>query len=165
MKLPSLSPPLQEGGQKRAFYIVGMGGSAGSLESFEQFFRNVPVDSGMAFVVVSHLDPGHKDILPELLQRLTTMKVSQANDGAKVQPNSVYVIPPGRDLSILHGTLHLEDILPKSTKFEDCLLEHDFPGIGHKMMLLNARWIGEEDSPRQLILLAIEDLNDRRMKS
>ncbi|HSD59140.1 MAG TPA: chemotaxis protein CheB, partial [Methanotrichaceae archaeon] len=96
-----------ETGKKRAFYIVGMGGSAGSLESFEEFFKNIPADTGLAFVVVSHLDPIHKGIMPELLQRLTSMKVSQAEDGDRVQPNSVYVIPPGRDLSILHGTLQL----------------------------------------------------------
>jgi len=101
------SPPRPVVGQKRAFYIVGMGGSAGSLESFEQFFKNMPEDSGLAFVVVSHLDPVHKGIMPELLQRLTAMKVSQVEDGDRVQPNSVYVIPPGKDLSILHGTLQL----------------------------------------------------------
>lgn len=77
------------------------------MESFEQFFRNMPADSGLAFVVVSHLDPIHKGIMPELLQRLTTMKVSQVEDGDKVRPNSIYVIPPGRDLSIMHGTLQL----------------------------------------------------------
>lgn len=108
LKPPSASQPrVPEAGKKRAFYIVGMGGSAGSLESFEEFFKNIPADTGLAFVVVSHLDPIHKGIMPELLQRLTSMKVSQAEDGDKVQPNSVYVIPPGKDLSILHGTLQL----------------------------------------------------------
>ncbi|MFB3765691.1 MAG: CheR family methyltransferase [Methanotrichaceae archaeon] len=96
-------------GQKEAFYIVGMGGSAGSLESFEQFFKNLPSDARLSFVVVSHLDPDHKDILHELLQRVTAMKVSQAEDGEKVQPNHVYVIPPGKDLSLMHGTLQLLD--------------------------------------------------------
>lgn len=108
VKPPSASQPrVPEAGKKRAFYIVGMGGSAGSLESFEEFFKNIPADTGLAFVVVSHLDPIHKGIMPELLQRLTAMKVSQAEDGDRVQPNSVYVIPPGKDLSILHGTLQL----------------------------------------------------------
>lgn len=88
-------------------FIVGMGGSAGSLEAFEQFFRNVPVDSGLAFVVVSHLDPTQKGMMPEVLQRFTTMPVRQAEDGLKVQPDAVYVIPPNRDLSILHGSLQL----------------------------------------------------------
>ena len=84
-----------------------MGGSAGSLEAFDDFFRNMPADTGMAFVLVSHLDPTHKGIMPELLQRVTTMKVQQVKDGMKVQPNHVYVIPPNKDMSILHGTLQL----------------------------------------------------------
>jgi two-component system CheB/CheR fusion protein len=67
----------------------------------------MPGDTGLAFVLVSHLDPTHKGIMPELLQRVTTMKVQQVKDGMKVQPNHVYVIPPNKDMSILHGTLQL----------------------------------------------------------
>ena len=93
--------------EKKPFSIVGMGGSAGSLEAFDDFFRNMPGDTGLAFVLVSHLDPTHKGIMPELLQRVTTMKVQQVKDGMKVQPNHVYVIPPNKDMSILHGTLQL----------------------------------------------------------
>jgi chemotaxis response regulator CheB len=93
--------------QKKPFSIVGMGGSAGSLEAFEEFFRNMPADSGLAFVLISHLDPTRKDVLPELIQRSTKMEVHQAKDGMKVQPNHVYVIPPNRDLSIIQGTLQL----------------------------------------------------------
>jgi two-component system CheB/CheR fusion protein len=100
---------LHKDDRKEAFHIVGMGGSAGSLEAFEQFFQKMPADTGLAFVVVSHLDPTHKGIMPELLQRVTTMKVQQAKDEMKVQPNSVYVIPPNKDISILHGTLQLLD--------------------------------------------------------
>ena len=107
MKPPSPSPTQPEGGQKRAFYIIGMGGSAGSLEAFDEFFRNMPANTGRAFVLVSHLDPTHKGIMPELLQRVTTMKVQQVKDGMKVQPNHVYIIPPNKDMSILHGTLQL----------------------------------------------------------
>ncbi len=88
-------------------YIVGMGASAGGLEAFERFFPRMPSDSGLAFVVVSHLDPTKKGMMPEILQRFTEMKVSSIEDGMKVEPNRVYVIPPNKDLSILHGTLHL----------------------------------------------------------
>jgi chemotaxis methyl-accepting protein methylase len=90
-----------------AFYVVGMGGSAGALEAFEQFFHNIPATSGLGFVVVPHLDPTHKGVMPELLQRFTSMKVHQAKDGMAVQPNTVYVIPPNRDMAILHGNLQL----------------------------------------------------------
>src|SRR5690349_13791001 len=60
---------------KRPPYIVGMGGSAGALEAFEQFFRHMPANSGSAFVVVTHMDPSHKGMMPELLGRYTTMPV------------------------------------------------------------------------------------------
>ncbi len=89
------------------FPVVGIGASAGGLEALEQFLRKVPLGSGMAFVIVQHLDPTHKGILPELLQRATKMKVIQVRDCTKVQPNCVYVIPPNKDMSILHGVLHL----------------------------------------------------------
>lgn len=59
------------------FPIVGIGASAGGLEALEQFFKNVPINSGLAYVVIQHLDPNHAGILPELLQRATEMKVVQ----------------------------------------------------------------------------------------
>ena len=84
-----------------------MGGSAGGLEAFGHFFTNMPIDSGMAFVLVSHLDSTQKSMMPELLQRFTRMQVFQAKDGMEVRPNCVYVIPPNKDMSILRGTLQL----------------------------------------------------------
>ena len=91
------------------FPIVGIGASAGGLEALEQFLRHVPQGTGMAFVIVQHLDPTHKGIMPELLQRTTKMEVFQVKDRMKVKPDSVYVIPPNKDMSILHGVLHLFD--------------------------------------------------------
>jgi two-component system CheB/CheR fusion protein len=67
----------------------------------------VPRNSGLALVIVQHLDPTRKGIMPELLQRATGMKVIQVKDRTPVQPNGVYVIPPNKDMSILHGVLHL----------------------------------------------------------
>ncbi len=90
-----------------SFPIVGLGASAGGLEALEQFFGEVPKECGIGFVVVQHLDPTHKGILAELLQRNTTMPVVQIKDRMKVEPDHVYVIPPNKDLSILHGVLHL----------------------------------------------------------
>ncbi len=89
------------------FPIVGIGASAGGLEALEQFLGRVPAGSGLAFVIVQHLDPTHKGIMPELLQRATGMRVVQVRDRTKVRPDSVYVIPPNKDMSILHGVLHL----------------------------------------------------------
>ena len=89
------------------FHIVGMGASAGGLEAFEQFFRHVLPGSGMAFVLVSHLDPSHASILTEILQRSTHMQVAEVQDQMKVEPDHVYVIPPNRDMAIFHGVLQL----------------------------------------------------------
>jgi two-component system CheB/CheR fusion protein len=89
------------------FPIVGIGASAGGLEAIEQFLEYVPENSGMAYIVVQHLDPTHKGMLPELLQRVSKMKVFQVKDRMKVRPNCVYVIPPNKTLSIRKGILHL----------------------------------------------------------
>ncbi|PIV17700.1 MAG: chemotaxis protein CheB, partial [Flavobacteriales bacterium CG03_land_8_20_14_0_80_35_15] len=92
---------------KIRFPIVGIGASAGGLEALELFFENVPKNSGMAYVVIQHLDPNHVGILPELLQRTTEMKVLRVSEHLKVLPNHVYVIPPNKSMSILNGYLHL----------------------------------------------------------
>ncbi len=89
--------------------IIGVGTSAGGLEALELFFTPIPAINGVAFVVIQHLDPTHHGILPELLQRVTPMMVTEAGDGMQVKPNWVYVIPSNKDLSILHGKLHLLD--------------------------------------------------------
>jgi two-component system CheB/CheR fusion protein len=90
-----------------SFPIVGIGASAGGLEALELFLSRVPEKSGLAFVIVQHLDPTRQGIMPELLQRTTGMKVLQVKDRTKVQPDCVYVIPPNKDMTILHGVLHL----------------------------------------------------------
>jgi len=93
------------------FPIVCIGASAGGLEALEQFLGNVPVNSGMGYVVIQHLDPTQKGMLPELLQRITKMEVIQVKDRMPVVPNCVYVIPPNKSMSIFKGTLHLFDPL------------------------------------------------------
>jgi len=93
------------------FPIVCIGASAGGLEALEQFLANVPENSGMAYIVIQHLDPTQVGMLPELLQRISIMPVSQVKDRTKVKPNSVYVIPPNKSMSILKGVLHLFDPL------------------------------------------------------
>lgn len=103
--LPASETPL--GQDKLHFPIVGIGASAGGLEALEQFLGQVPQASGMAFVIVQHLDPTHTGLLPEILRRATRMEVFQAKERMKVKPDCVYVIPPNKELSILHGTLHL----------------------------------------------------------
>jgi two-component system CheB/CheR fusion protein len=102
---------------EKNFPIVGIGASAGGLEALELFLANVPEDSGMAFVIVQHLDPTHKGIMVELLQHGTAMHVSQVKDRTCVKPNCVYIIAPNKDMSILHGVLHLLDpIAPRGLR-------------------------------------------------
>jgi chemotaxis methyl-accepting protein methylase/PAS domain-containing protein len=99
------------------FPVAGIGASAGGLEALEQFLRQVPEKSGVAYVIIQHLDPTHKGIMPELLQRATSMPVSQVADRMKVKPDCVYVIPPNKDMSILHGALHLfEPVAPRGLR-------------------------------------------------
>lgn len=106
-KRPSLATPSPGSEPKAPFPIVAIGASAGGLEALEQFITRVPPGSGMAYVIVQHLDPTRKGIMSELLQRSTGMKVTQIKDRTTVQPDCVYIIPPNKDLSILHGVLHL----------------------------------------------------------
>src|SRR5450759_1709145 len=89
------------------FPIIGIGASAGGLEALEQFFANTPKESGIAYVVIQHLDPTQKGMLPELLQRVSKMKVFQVKDQMVVEPNRIYVIPPNKSMSILMGVLYL----------------------------------------------------------
>jgi two-component system CheB/CheR fusion protein len=109
--LPDLSSTESVGEQhvlpSVSFPVVGIGASAGGLEAIELFLRNVPEKSGMAFVIVQHLDPTHEDMMVGLLERCTTMKVMQIHDRQKVEPNCVYVIPPNADLVLESGILRL----------------------------------------------------------
>lgn len=99
------------------FPIIGIGASAGGLEALEQFLRAVPEGSGMAFIIVQHLDPDYKGFMPELLQRITRMVVYQVTDNMEVRPDCVYIIPPNKDLSLLHGNLFLlEPVKPRGTR-------------------------------------------------
>jgi len=87
--------------------VVGVGASAGGLEALRQFLGALPSDTGKAFVLVSHLAPEHTSAMATILQRATAMPVVEVIDGVAVEPNRVYVIPPGRLLSISGGTLEL----------------------------------------------------------
>lgn len=91
------------------FPIVGLGASAGGLTAFEVFFSAMPTDTepGMAFVVVQHLAPNHRSILTDLIQRCTRMRVFEVESGMTVEPNCIYIIPPNRDMALLHGKLEL----------------------------------------------------------
>lgn len=103
--------------------IVGLGASAGGLEALEQFLAHVPLASGLAYVVVQHLDPTQKAMLTELLQRATSMPVNEATASMRVEPNMVYVIPPNTELTVVDGRLHLaEPVQPRGLRLPIDLL-------------------------------------------
>lgn len=87
--------------------IVGVGASAGGLEAFTLLLRHVPVNTGMGFVLVQHLDPAHESALTQILAKATAMPVREAANNLPVEPNRVYIIPPNRNMTIARGRLKL----------------------------------------------------------
>ena len=105
-KKPRSSP--KEGGEAAPdFYVVGIGASAGGFEALEMFFKRMPSNSGLCFVVVQHLSPDHKSLMVELLSRHTDMKVHQAEEGVELKPDTVFLIPPKKIMTVADGRLHL----------------------------------------------------------
>lgn len=97
-----------------AFPIVGVGASAGGLEAFRRLLGALPGNTGMAFVLVQHLDPHHESVLAELLSEVTDMPVAEVRGDVRVQPNQVYVLPPSKGLILVEGTLRLVPRQPRS---------------------------------------------------
>ena len=89
------------------FPVVGIGASAGGLDAFTQLFRTLSATTGMAYVVIQHLDPTHASLLPVLLARVTSLPVHAGRDGMILEPNQIYVIPPQADMILEHGALKL----------------------------------------------------------
>ena len=94
---------------KAAFPVVGIGASAGGLEALRDMLSPVRGATGMAFVIVQHLDPNHESMLAQLLDRHTALEVLQCEGGERLEPDSVYIIPPGHGLAIRDGVLELTD--------------------------------------------------------
>ena len=104
-----MSPPsIKDGDASTAMATraVGVGASAGGLAALQQFLASAPVASGLAYVIVQHLDPTHKAMLVELLAKSTAMPVFEAGEAMRLKPDAVYVIPPNRDLTLSAGVLH-----------------------------------------------------------
>ncbi|MCB1315688.1 MAG: PAS domain-containing protein, partial [Leptospiraceae bacterium] len=90
-------------------FVVGLGASAGGLEALEQFFENMPLGSGMAFVVIQHLSPDFDSLMDELLGRRTSMRIHRVEHGMALEPDAVYLIPPGKQMRVSDGRLELAD--------------------------------------------------------
>ena len=93
--------------KKENFYIIGIGSSAGGLKALEEFFDHCPSNTGFAFVIIQHLSPDYKSLMPELLSRHTEMSVKEAKEGDTVTANHVYLIPGGKNIQIKDGKLEL----------------------------------------------------------
>src|SRR5580658_1125241 len=100
---PTRRPSLQN----KSFRVVGVGASAGGLDAFTRLLRPLPIDTGMAFVLIQHLDPGHKSMLTDILSRETRMPVHEVKDGMVVESNHVYVIPPNTQMTLRRSVLRL----------------------------------------------------------
>ena len=101
--------------ETKNFHIIGIGASAGGLEALEQFVSNMPSDNGIAFVIVQHLDPTAHSSMPETLSRFTKMPAKVASNGLKGEPNSVYLVPPGKSMSIQTCMLYLQELMQPPT--------------------------------------------------
>ena len=95
------------------FHIVGIGASAGGLDSLERLFTHFPTDTGMAFVVLQHLSPDFKSLMDELLSRRTQMRIRQAEHDMAVEPNTVFLLPPMKEMIIRQRRLLLNDREPR----------------------------------------------------
>ncbi len=116
------------------FPVVGIGASAGGLEAFTQLLRHLPLDTGMAFVLVQHLDPHQPSLLTEILARTTAMPVHEVQEGMAIAPNQVFVIPPNTILTIAQGQLHLNprEKTQKSRKTVDALFNSLAAAVGDR---------------------------------
>jgi two-component system, chemotaxis family, CheB/CheR fusion protein len=93
----------------QSLYVVGIGSSAGGIPALEEFFAHMPADSGAAFVVIQHFPPDFKSKMAEVLHRRTAMAIYSAEEGMLLEPNSIYLLPPGKNLTIQARRLHLLD--------------------------------------------------------
>ena len=118
MRLPDPMPPDNFYTEKQ-FPIVGIGASAGGIEAFKLLLQSVPENSGMAYVFVQHLHPNYESHLPEIFQKLTKIPVQLVTDNVLLEPNNVYIIPPGKILTTVDGMLKLEPIKKKNVNTID----------------------------------------------
>jgi hypothetical protein len=105
--LPSDKNSSGENQHPAAFPVVGIGASAWGLEALEQLFKAMPGNIGMAFVVIQHLSPTHKSIMGSLLAKHTSLAMVEIEDGLTVEPDHVYLAPPGRNVALINRTFQL----------------------------------------------------------
>ncbi len=129
-------------------YVVGVGASAGGLEAINEFFDNIPNDTGFSFVVIQHLSPDYKSLMAELLAKHTVMQVIEAKEGMPLKPNCIYLIPPKKILTVVKGKLQLHDKLrnnhPNTTI--DSFFESLAKDVGEKAVAVILSGTGSDGS-------------------
>jgi len=94
---------------RKDFFLVGVGASAGGLEALEKLFNNIPDKTGMAYVVIQHLSPDYKSMMMELLSKFTNMRLRRIEDSMEIEPDTVYLIPPKKNVELNEGKFKLLD--------------------------------------------------------
>ncbi|PYE50008.1 CheR family methyltransferase [Deinococcus yavapaiensis] len=124
--------------------IVALGGSAGALDGYERFFLGLPPGSGMTFVVVTHLSPNGESLMPDLLRRCTSLPVELIEDGLRVEPDHVYVIPAGFSLAVMNGTLLLRDLDVAEGRVIDAFLASLAADVGERAVAVILSGMGSD---------------------
>lgn len=126
------------------FPLAAIGGSAGGIEAISQFLTHLQSDLGIAYVIIQHLSPDHSSILPEILEKRTSMKVHLVKDGMKIVPDNVYVIPPATYMTITDGHLVLtqKQKADKERHVFDCFLQSLAPVYQHKAIAIVLSGVG-----------------------
>ncbi len=125
------APYAGDAGPDQEFFVVGVGASAGGLEALGKFFEGMPPDCGMAFVVIQHLSPDHRSFMVELLSRQTRLPVHRAEDGVRIEPGHIYLIPPRTNLKIHQG--RLLHVPPDSSRGVNLAIDTFFRSLAEDM--------------------------------
>ena len=112
---------------KTDFLLVAIGASAGGLDAFEHFFKHLSSNCNLSFILITHLDPTHESSLDELISRYTDLEVKIAEDGKKVTPNTIFILPPNRTMSISEGVLFLKE--PSEPRGQRLPIDHFFRSL------------------------------------
>jgi two-component system CheB/CheR fusion protein len=136
-KKPAAEEMLNDGADAEpCFPVVGIGASAGGLNALEKFFSHTPPDSGIAFVVIQHLSPSHKSLMPSLLAKYTEIPILEVADSMRVEPDRVYLNPPDRNVGIMNRVFHLLE--PVRTDGINLPIDHFFSSLADDMQKQSA---------------------------
>ncbi|MFW6409775.1 MAG: chemotaxis protein CheB, partial [Halanaerobiales bacterium] len=114
---------------EKELYVVGIGASAGGLDALNRFFESMSDHPGMAFVIIQHLSPDHESHMVNLLSKRTKMKVREIEDGVEIKANTVYIIPPRKNLIIHDEKLYLKELKKKEKRYLNLPIDEFFKSL------------------------------------